>query len=378
MPAVVEDNDICGAITASAPVSIVHLVHTLHLGGLEKVVYDLVRCTDREAFSLRVICLGEIGALGSQVEACGVPVETLDVYDKGPLAGIRALSRRLRALRPDVLHTHNSIPHLVGAPAARLCGVPAVVHTRHGRHLFRGWKTGLVNRLACRWTQRMVAVSEDAARIARKHDRVPESKLLVVWNGIDLRDYPKRDRQASSAPRPAMHVARLNDDIKDQSTLLRAARLVADKRPDFRLDIVGDGPDRGALEALSNELKLAAHVRFLGYRLDVNDMLAEGGMFVLSSLTEGLSISLLEAMAAGLPVVATDVGGNPEVVANGVTGLLVPARTPEALAAAMLKLLQDPARAEQMGAAGRRRVEEHFDLQKVARKYEQIYRCLLR
>ncbi len=154
---------------------------------------------------------------------------------------------------------------------------------------------------------------------------------------------------------------------------MRAVRLVADREPNFVLDVVGDGPHRADIELLCDELQLREHVRFLGYRRDVHELLGEAEFFVLSSVKEGLSLTLLEAMATGLPIVATRVGGNGEVVAEGETGFLVPAEAPEAMAAALLAMLDDPGRARAMGRGGRRRVEEHFDLQKVVREYEGLY-----
>jgi len=165
--------------------------------------------------------------------------------------------------------------------------------------------------------------------------------------------------------------------IKDQATLLRAARLVADADPEFRLDIIGDGPARGELLALREDLSLGDRVCFLGERMDVAGCLAACDLFVLSSETEGLSLTLLEAMAAGLPIVATAVGGNREVVVEGETGLLVPAKSPQALAHAIRCLLCDPARLLRMGRAARAQVEKEFDMRQVVVKYETLYRELL-
>jgi sugar transferase (PEP-CTERM/EpsH1 system associated) len=358
-------------------IGVVHLVLTLHIGGLEKVVYDLVRCTDRDRFSVRVLCLGEIGGLGPAFDAVGIPVESLDVHHKGPVRSVLAVARRLRELQPDVLHTHNAAPHLVGGIAARIGGAPVVVHTRHGQHRVTGWSSKVINNVASRLTHQVVAVSADAAEVARTFDGIPERKLCVVPNGIDLERFARHETTTQRGRFRLIHVARLDDPVKDQSMLLRAARLVADVSPEFELDIVGDGPSRPHLEALCDELCLRPHVRFLGFRHDIDALLQQADLFVLSSVTEGLSISLLEAMAAGLPIVATDVGGNSELVTRGVTGVLVPSRDPRLFAEAILEMLKDPTRAAQMGTAGRRRVEEHFDLRQVAAKYAQIYEDLL-
>ena len=362
---------------AAKPVSVVHLVLTLNIGGLEKFVYDLVRCTDQTRYSIRVLCLDEIGALGPQFENIGIPVETLGVHFRGVFQSIFRTARRLRELRPDVLHTHNPAAHIVGAPAARLSRVPAVVQTRHGSHRICGWKTIAGYRLASWLSDRIVPISTDSAEIAHAIDRDPPRKLEIIRNGIDLECDGRGARLCAASPRRAIHVARLSYPTKDQRTLLRAVRLVVDEVPDFTLDIVGDGPDRPALEALCDELHLRSNVNFLGYRHDIHERLQQAGLFMLSSMTEGISISLLEAMAAGLPIVATSVGGNPDVVVDGETGLLVPSQSPLAMAQATLELLRHPERATLMGLAGRRRVEQEFDIRVCAEKYERLYRRLL-
>jgi sugar transferase (PEP-CTERM/EpsH1 system associated) len=359
-------------------VRVVHLVLTLNIGGLEKVVYDLVRSTDARKYEVRVVCLEEVGALGPAFEAIGVPVESLDVHGNGIWRGLSSLTRRLRELRPDVLHTHNPSSHVFGAPAAWMVGVPAILYTRHGQHRQATWRARFGNQLATKLTDCVVAVSEDAAGVARLDDGVTDQKLEIIHNGIDLeRFWPTTDR-GNGARYRAVHVARLENAIKDQVTLLNAVKQVAVAEPLFHLEIVGDGPSRQELEALCEDLQIADHVTFRGSRDDVRDCLARAGLFVLSSVTEGLSISILEAMATGLPVVATRVGGNPELVRHDTNGLLVPARDPQALAKAILELVKEPEKAARMGNAGRRLVEEEFDLRHVAARYESLYRTILK
>jgi len=358
-------------------VRVVHLVLGLSIGGLEQVVYDLVRCVDRDRFEVRVLCLGEIGVWRHKFEALGVPVEGLGVLDAGTFGRVAAVARRLHELRPDILHTHNPAPHMVGALAACLCRVPALIHTKHGRNYPKNRKWVLANRLAAWLSSRVVAVSQDAADVALEIEKVPPRKVDVVRNGIDLEKFQLARRPRRELKRRAVHVARISYSSKDQRTLLKAVRIVADERPDFVLDIVGDGPDRADLEALCDELHLRSHVNFLGFRDDVHRVLAGAEFFVLSSVTEGISITLLEAAACGLPIVATNVGGNPEVTVHGETGLLVPPRSPEGLARAMLEMLSDTNRARRMGIAGRRRVERHFDLRRSVAKYEELYLSLL-
>lgn len=376
MSAVLERSDNHDAL-ARKRVSVVHLVSNLNMGGLEKVVYDLTRCADHKRFSVSVICLGEIGDLAKEFESIGVPVESLGLSNQGVLRRALALARRWRTSKPNILHTHNVAPHIAGAIAAKLCGDIRIVHTKHGQNYPIVWKVLLVNRIASWLTDRIVPVSKDAAEIAIHREGVPERKITVIRNGIDLMRFSYTDRTEPSSQCKAIHVARLNYPTKDQDTLLRAVRLVADAEPRFVLDIVGVGPHREHLERLCDELQLRPHVKFLGARRDVHALLSRADMFVLSSISEGLPITLLEAMATGLPVVSTGVGGVPELVVQGETGLLVPERSPDALSDAILEIIRNPQRAHKMGAAGRKCVAEHFDLQHVAATYEELYESLV-
>jgi sugar transferase (PEP-CTERM/EpsH1 system associated) len=360
-------------------IRVVHLLSTLHVGGLEKFVLDLARLTDHRCFDVRVLCLLEKGPLEKDFVAAHVPVDSLDCQNASKLPTLVRLVDSLRRLRPHVLHTHNPNPHVFGTPASRLAGIPVLIHTKHGRNYPKLRRSVLINRLASHFSDAIVAVSADAADVARRVEGVPPEKVHVIRNGIDLARFDGT-RQFSPAKDSRklrfIHVARL-DPVKDQATLLRAARMVADSVPDFQLDIVGDGPEGAKLREEASRLALDRQVRFLGCRSDVPDLLASAGAFVLSSISEGISLTLLEAMAAGLPVVATDVGGNREVVETDWTGILVPPRSPRDLAVAIRTLIDDPGMARRMGQAGRRRVEQFFDIRRVVRQYEELYLRLL-
>ena len=357
------------------PLRVAHVVTTLAIGGLEKVVLDLARGRTQQDFEASLICLDNAGVLEREFSAAGVPVEVIGTSGSVPQRVWR-LSRRLRALAPDVVHTHNPQAHLHGAWAARLAGVPAVVHTKHGRDHVARPVLAVLGRVATAWTDGFVAVSDDAAQVARDQEHVPPGKLMVVRNGVDLGQFGAVARQPALPRGRLVTVGRL-DPIKDQATMLRAVRMAADRIPGLRLDIVGDGPSRQDLEALRAALGLDGRVTFLGYHADVAPLLSAADAFVLSSISEGVSIALLEAMASGLPAIATDVGGNREVIVDGVTGVLTPAGSAEALAEAIVRLESDPAVLERMGLASRRRVEEEFNLHRVVARYEALYRrCL--
>ena len=351
--------------------TVVHVVASLNVGGLERVVFDLVRHTDRSRFAPRVVCVENPGVWGARFAELGAPLDCV-AHGPGGMAGrILRLSQRLRQVGADVVHTHNVKAHLHGALAAGLAGVPVVLSTKHGRNFPTRPLGRLANRLACHLCTDLVGVSADCAAIWHDVERAPRGKISVNTNGVDLTAFPV-PTPAVGGPARAVSVARLCA-VKDPGTLLQATRRVLDREPAFRLDLVGDGPLRAEVERLIVRLRLGDAVCVHGSVEDVRAVLSGASFFVLASISEGISLTLLEAMAAGLPVVATRVGGNPEVVAHEETGVLVPPGAPEALADAMLWMLRHPHVRERMGRLARRRVEDRFDVRRTVEAYEQMY-----
>jgi glycosyltransferase involved in cell wall biosynthesis len=347
---------------------VVHVTPGLDMGGLEKLLVEFARHADRRRFALRFVTLGGRGALAGDIESCGWPVTALGEPDGLRPGLVLRLARRFRHWQPDVIHTHDDRAHLYGTFAGRLARVPRLLHTRHGRSPHLSCRQRMLVNAAARLIDHFVCVSEDSARLAVRHG-VPANRVRTIWNGIDVRRFayvgPRRDG-------PAVLVARLSPE-KDIETLLHAAALVVCQDAAFRLEIAGDGPCMPSLQKTTADLGLEGHVRFLGQVRDVPALLARAGLFVLSSLSEGISLTLLEAMASGLPIVATHVGGNPEVVAHGESGFLVPPRNPLALADALLRLRRDHDACVRLGEAGRRRVETKFDIRRMVREYETLY-----
>jgi sugar transferase (PEP-CTERM/EpsH1 system associated) len=361
------------------PLKIVHVVLGLDVGGLERMLLRLLAATDRDRFTPVVCALDAPGALAPELARLGVPLAVI-ARRPGLDAGLPPrLALWLRRERARLVHTHNASPHLYGALAARLALGPRVIHTKHGRNAPDVPRKVLCNRLAAALSDRVVAVSADAAQVALAVEHVSPRKVVTILNGVDTAEIrpgadPAAARAALGVPGGGFHVgcvARL-DPVKDHGTLLAAFARLRAARPDAHLTLVGGGPERATLEALTAALGLLGAVTFAGERHDVASVLAAFDVFALASRSEGLSLTLLEAAAAGLPAVATRVGGNAEVVVDGETGLLVAPADPAALAAALAALAARPDRAA-LGAAGRARVVRHFSAERMAAAYHALY-----
>ncbi len=349
-------------------VRVAHLVWALEMGGIEKLLVEFAHHVDRSRFAFKFISLQHRGILADEIEACGWPTHTLNKpAGYRPLVSLK-LAALLRRLQIDVLHTHDMGSLIYGVPLARLAGVKTLVHTRHEQNLYWTPRHHWLLRKLSSQLDWLACVSTDSTALSIESGVSP-SKVLTILNGVDLGAF---EYSGSRADGPFVIVARLRRE-KDFPTLLRAVALVVAREPSFRLEIAGDGPEQDALESLSVELGLTNHVRFLGMVHDVPAVLRRARGFVLSSTSEGNPVTLLEAMARGLPIVATAVGGIPEVVEQGESGLLVPASDPGKLAEAILSLWRDPARCGAMGRSGRTRVESLFDVRRMVREYEALY-----
>ncbi len=367
----------CGNDAVVQPVETIRVCHVsmcLQTGGLERLLVDFARFHDRQRFAMQFVALASEGPPAAEIRAAGCPARVLnETLHVRKFDSVLRLSRLLRAERVQIVHTHNTYAHFYGVVAAKLAGVPVVVNTQHGRGCGKGWKANWQFRLANRLTDRVVGVSHDSARLCQQADPASREKITAIWNGINL------DRFLYRGPRvepTAISVARLSRE-KDFPTLLKAVHLVLPRVPDFRLRIVGDGPERETVERMIVELHLHDHVELLGERHDVPALLAEAGFFVSATRTEGISLTLLEAMAVGLPIVTTTVGGNPEIVVDNQTGRLVCDNDPVALANAIVEMCSERDSWTTLGRQGRQRVEENFEIRKMIGKYELLYAELL-
>ena len=361
--------------------NITHLVENLNRGGLERVVIDLVREQVAEGHRVDVICLFEEGQLASELD---VPIHAARKGGGFDVGAIRRVRARLRERGSAVLHTHNAMAHYYGMLAAIGLPIACRINTRHNMSgLGGGSRRDWLYRRSLMLTDAVVSVSAAAHADLVASRLMPEARTMAVPNGIPIRGFLPVSRDAHArlaaevgvapATRIVGAVGRLHP-AKDHANLLRAFRIVAGALPDVVLVIVGGGALRAELEAFAAEQGIAARVRFLGDRGDVRDLLRGFDLLAVASRTEGYSVVLVEASAVGLPIVATRVGGNAEIVRDGVSGLIVPPSDPAALAAAMQALLEDPARAARMGEAGREWALSEGSVETMAQRYDAIYR----
>jgi len=361
---------------------ILHFVDHLGLGGAEHALVQMATRVDRSRFATAVGCF-EQSAFGDALAAAGVPLHVLPKRRAFDLRLLWDMVRLLRRERSDLLHCHDLQSAAYGAIAGLLARVPALF-TVQGEVVFKQPRTPRLLPWIGRLHRRIVFVADWLRQRALRDFRVPPAKALLIHNAADLSAFvpgepdPALARSLGLEPGDLVVGAVGNlRPVKDHATLLRAFARVAARVPQARLVIVGEGDERPRLEALAAELGIAGSVKLLGQRADVPLLLRRFDVFVLSSISEGLSLSIVEAMAVARPVVATRVGGNPEIVRDGETGLLVPSGDPPALAEALVALLDDPARRDAFGAAGLRRAQSVFSLPGMIEQYERLYETLI-
>ncbi|HVK50258.1 MAG TPA: glycosyltransferase [Pseudoxanthomonas sp.] len=362
---------------------IIHVVENLARGGLERTVIDLIAAQRAAGHRCRVICVFEPGQLAGELQALGVRVDACHKRNGLDLRALRRLRAWLRETPGAVLHSHNATAHYYALLAAVGLPLARTVNTRHGMGAAdpRSRKEAIY-RLSARYTDYVVGVCEAARdRFAAQHVR-PRAGLLAIPNGIRL----IRFAPAQASDRVALArelgwpddsviigtVGRLNP-VKDQAALIAAFARVHAAQPQARLVIVGDGQLRDALQARIDVAGLQAVAQLVGDRDDVPRWLTGMQVFALPSRSEGYSIALLEACAAGLPIVATDVGGNREIVREGINGALIAPGDVEALVHALHARVADPELAQQQGQAGREWVLREGSFLHMAQRYDALY-----
>lgn len=368
------------------PTRMFHLVDTLNMGGTENQMAQTALRLHSAGHAVTVGCLRAEGPLLKTLQQAGIPV--IEFRKRKTLLSLNGMSQLLRLaifLRQKkfhVLHAHDLWANLLGVPAARLAGTPVIISSR--RYLadlewYRPWRNKVM-RAIYRLSTYVVVNSNSVREILLKSEGLPPEKIRVIYNGVDIDRFagarPDRKRLlpgVGSRPKLISVVANMYGPVKGHGHLIAAASMVCRALPETIFLLIGDGQERPRLEQQIKEAGLAKSFLFLGHRQDISELLACCYLSVLPSEAEAMPNAILEAMAAGLPVVATAVGGTLELIENEVTGLLVQPRNPQALAAGILRVLHDPHLAMNLARAGQERMRTHFNFQRLTTELEQLY-----
>ena len=360
-------------------IRVMHLIHQLNAGGAENGIINIANHIDTNLFDISICSF--VGN-GTQINRLDKHRATLFELTKASGNDLRLplhLFGLFKNWWPDIVHTHAWGTLCEGVGAAILARVPVVIHGEHGTMQEKKHNI-LVQRMVWRFADRILSVSHHHANELSKRIGFPLGKITVLVNGVDSKRFDSGRDGRSIKAGLNLHrgdiilgtVGRLVA-VKNQSLLIRALSCLSRDYPNLKLIIAGDGPLRRSLEKLAVDAGCPTKIQFLGRRSDVPEFMAALDIFALTSKREGMSNTILEAMSSGLPVVATAVGGNPELVIDRETGILTPVDDVLALAKALEELIKHPEKRQRMGLAGRERVEKHFSLTSMVRNYEQLY-----
>ncbi len=360
-----------------APLRIALMIECDGPGGAELMILELAKELRARGHSVLPVSLSNgTGWLGARFVAAGFEPASFALTRPLDLAAVRALTSILRDFRADVVHSHEFTMAIYGAAAAKRANARHVITMHGGLYYATAWRRRAALRWAMRRSAALVGVSDATASALQHHLGIERSKLHVVPNGIPLRTGVRARLRSELALAPGelliVSVGNLYA-VKGHAVLIDALATLRD-RAGWRLAIAGRGEEEPRLRAQAATAGIGDRVHLLGFRDDVADILAAGDLFTMPSLSEGLPLALVEGMSFGLPVVVTGVGGVPEVVTDGVEGLIVPPSDPGALAAALGELLQNASRRQQMGAAARTRAIRDYALSTMADRYERLYR----
>ena len=365
--------------------SVLFLITGLAYGGAETQLVNLATRLKKRGWEVRVVSMLSPQAFTEELKEAGIPLSTLNM--RRGVADPRAVFRLVKILRewrPDIVHSHMIHANLLARVTRLFYKIPVLISTAHSIDEGGRWRE-----IAYRLTDSLADLTTNVSQAAvERYIRVgaaPKDKIIFVPNGIDTSRF-KPDRDTGWRLRNELGIDNYFvwlavgrfEAAKDYPNMLQAFKMVVDKKQDTLLLLAGQGSLLEETRKLANELDLEDKVRFLGVRRDVPDLMNAADAYVMSSAWEGMPMVLLEAEACGLPVVATDVGGNSEVILNNKSGYIVPPGDSEALAAAMMKMMSLPeAERRAMGRAGRAHIEANYSLERVVDQWEELYRELL-
>lgn len=356
-------------------IRVAHLVGSLQYGGAENQVVQLLNGLNSFRIEKYLITFNDVETGNSRALEPEIKHLKVKLSRWGQIGCIFRLYRLLKLLKIDVVQAHMFHASLYVAIAARLAGVPVVVTTEHGKNLWKKWIHHFIEKwIISPLSSMRVAVSKDIRQIRVESGNVPKDKITVITNCVEI---PENIRRYAGRKKVRIGTVGRLVPAKNYGALITAFKKLMEDGLNTELIFVGDGPERLKLESMVRDLGITVHVTFAGYQDNVNAFLREFDIFALSSIREGIPVAMLEAMAMGVPVVATKVGGIPEVIQNNVDGLLVDSRNPEMIAHALKKLMEDTSLRNRIAKAGRRKMARLFSREAICRQYEQLYLELL-
>lgn len=368
---------------------IAHVLHQLAYAGAEVLAIALARQL-QDHYQFVFLCLDGLGERGQEMADEGFAVVDLKRTPGIDLSVSKRIHQAVKKHKIDLLHAHQYTPFFYASASRWLGNKPPVLFTEHGRHYpdQRKFKRVIANKFLLRQHDRATAVGRFVAKALILNESFPRKAVQVIYNGINPDEFilpnsyrtrvKMREALDLSQNQPVViQVARFHS-VKDHATSLKAFSYVAGKLPDAVLLLVGDGEHKPVMQELAKKLGIEQQVRFLGVRSDIATLMTAADVFVLSSLSEGISVTLLEAMASGVPICATDVGGNSEVVENTITGLLSPRQDAKALGANLVQMLIDSTLRQKFANAGRRKLLSQFNQQQMHAGYTALYDVMIK
>jgi len=362
-------------------IKLMQITHDLAIGGLQQVVVNICRTINRDKFNVSVLCLRAMGEFVPEVKKLGIKVFLLPQKKRTDYFSFLKVAKILRKEKIEVIHTHNTQPFIDGTLAAFMSGVKTIVHTDHARNFPDKKRYMFAEWLMSHFAYKVVGVSEHTSQNLVRYEKISPKKIVTIMNGIDGSKYnikidknQKKKELGITNSGPIIGLGVRLTEQKGITYLLKAMPEIVKKFPDVALIIAGDGPLEDELTNEANDLGLGKNVIFVGPRLDMPELLKLFDLYVLPSLWEGLPMVLLEAMAAGCPIVATNVGGNPMAISSGVNGSLVKSKTPIDHSAEIIKLLSNEEIRLRYCKNGLEIFKNKFSAKNMTSKYEQLYR----
>jgi glycosyltransferase involved in cell wall biosynthesis len=362
-------------------IKLMHITHDLAIGGLQKVVVNICKTIDMSIFDVSVLCLRGMGEFVDDIEILGIKVFQIPhVNGKTDYFSFIKVAKILNKEKIEVIHTHNTQPFIDGTLGSLFSGVKTIIHTDHARIFPDKMRYMIAERLMSYFAYKVVGVSDHTSLNLIKYEKISSKKIITIENGIDescfnieIDKQEIKKKLGISIDGPVLGLCVRLEEQKGITYLLQAMPQIIKVKPNVSLIIVGDGKLKTELENEAVQLGIKEHVLFLGSRLDVPIILRLFDIYVLPSLWEGLPMVLLEAMAAGCPVVASDVGGVSKAITNAENGLLVFPGDPQQLADGIIKLLSDSKVRKMYGEKGIEKFKANFSAAKMTERYEKLY-----